>query len=55
MNDLLKTSLVLIAIIWLLRRKISMTVVMPVGSLLLALLYLLPLPELGQGSDGWGG
>jgi len=48
MNDLLKTSLVLIAIIWLLRRKISMTVVMPVGSLLLALLYLLPLHKLGQ-------
>lgn len=48
MNDLLKTSLVLIAIIWLLRRKVSMTAVMPVGSLLLALLYLLPLPDLGR-------
>ncbi len=48
MRHLLLTGLVLIFIIWLLRRKVSMTAVMPIGSLLLALLYLLPLPELGR-------
>lgn len=53
MNDLLKTSLVLIAIIWLLRRKVSMTAVMPLGSLLLALLYLLPLPDISRAA--WRG
>lgn len=53
MDDLLKTSLVLVAIIWLLRRKVSMTAVMPAGSLLLALLYLLPLQELGKAA--WRG
>lgn len=48
MHDLLKTGIVLIAIIWLLRRKISMTAVMPIGTLLLALLYLLPLKALAS-------
>lgn len=48
MRDLLITSLVLAFIIWLLRRKVSMTAVMPIGAGLLALLYLLPLPKLGQ-------
>ncbi len=48
MRHLLLTGLVLIFIIWLLRRKVSMTAVMPIGSLLLALLYLLPLHELGR-------
>lgn len=48
MRDLLTTGLVLAFIIWLLRRKVSMTAVMPIGAGLLALLYLLPLPKLGQ-------
>lgn len=48
MRDLLTTGLVLIVIVWLLRRKVSMTAVMPIGAALLALLYLLPLPRLGQ-------
>jgi len=47
MRDLLTTGLVLVFIVWLLRRKVSMTVVMPIGAGLLALLYLLPLPRLG--------
>lgn len=46
MRDLLITGLVLACIIWLLRRKVSMTAVMPVGAALLALFYLLPLPKL---------
>lgn len=48
MRDLLTTGLVLAFIVWLLRRKVSMTAVMPIGAGLLALLYLLPLPRLGQ-------
>lgn len=48
MRDLLTTGLVLAFIVWLLRRKVSMTTVMPIGAGLLALLYLLPLPRLGQ-------
>ncbi len=48
MRDLLITGLVLAFIVWLLRRKVSMTAVMPVGAGLLAFLYLLPLPSLGQ-------
>lgn len=48
MRDLLTTGLVLTFIIWLLRHKVSMTAVMPIGAGLLALLYLLPLPKLGQ-------
>jgi len=42
MADLLKTSAVLAFIIILLRRKASMAAVMPVGALLLALIYLTP-------------
>lgn len=42
MTDLLKTAAVLTVIIVLLRRKASMAAVMPVGALLLALIYLTP-------------
>lgn len=42
MPDLLKTSAVLILIIFLLRRKVSMAAVMPIGSLLLGIIYLTP-------------
>lgn len=42
MPDLLKTSSVLILIIILLRRKVSMAAVMPIGSLALAIIYLTP-------------
>lgn len=48
MRHLLLTGLVLAFIIWLLRRKVSMAAVMPIGALLLALLYLLPISELGR-------
>lgn len=42
MTDLLKTSAVLILIILLLRRKVSMAAVMPIGALVLAIIYLTP-------------
>ncbi len=42
MNDLLKTTAVLVCIVVLLRRKVSMAAVMPIGSLLLACIYLTP-------------
>src|SRR6185369_14373525 len=42
MADLLKTAAVLTIIIILLRRKASMAAVMPIGALLLALIYLTP-------------
>lgn len=42
MTDLLKTAAVLILIIALLRRKVSMSAVMPIGALLLGLVYLTP-------------
>ena len=42
MHDLLKTAAVLVLIVILLRRKVSMSAVMPIGALVLALLYLLP-------------
>ncbi|MDU0458216.1 MAG: DUF401 family protein [Geobacteraceae bacterium] len=42
MPDLLKTSAVLILIIILLRRKVSMAAVMPIGSIALAIVYLTP-------------
>jgi len=48
MRHLFLTGLVLVFIIWLLRRKVSMTAVMPIGAVLLALLYMLPLPDLGR-------
>lgn len=48
MRHLFLTGLVLVFIIWLLRRKVSMAAVMPIGAALLALLYLLPLPDLGR-------
>lgn len=48
MRHLVLTGLVLAFIIWLLRRKVSMAAVMPIGALLLALLYLLPISELGR-------
>jgi len=48
MRHLLLTGLVLAFIVWLLRRKVSMTAVMPIGAALLALLYLLPFRELGK-------
>ena len=42
MLDLLKTSIVLILIVLLLRRRISMAAVMPIGALLLGIIYLTP-------------
>ncbi|MEI6205618.1 MAG: DUF401 family protein [Desulfuromonadales bacterium] len=42
MTDLLKTSVVLILIVVLLRRKVSMAAVMPIGALVLAIIYLTP-------------
>ncbi|RII30034.1 MAG: hypothetical protein CXR30_09585 [Geobacter sp.] len=42
MADLLKTSLVLIVIVILLRRKVSMAAVMPIGAVLLGIIYLTP-------------
>jgi integral membrane protein (TIGR00529 family) len=42
MTDLLKTAVVLVLIIVLLRRKVSMAAVMPIGALVLALIYLTP-------------
>lgn len=45
MRHLFLTGLVLVFIIWLLRRKVSMTAVMPIGAGLLALLYQLPVTD----------
>jgi integral membrane protein (TIGR00529 family) len=42
MTDLLKTAAVLILIIVLLRRKVSMSAVMPIGAVVLAIIYLTP-------------
>ena len=42
MDDLLKTTVVLIFIVVLLRRKVSMAAVMPIGAVLLGLIYLTP-------------
>src|SRR6266568_2303592 len=42
MSDLLKTAVVLILIIVLLRRKVSMSAVMPIGAVLLGIVYLTP-------------
>lgn len=42
MNDLLKTAAVLILIIVLLRRKVSMSAVMPIGAAVLGIVYLTP-------------
>ena len=42
MPDLLKTAAVLILIIVLLRRKVSMAAVMPIGALVLGIIYLTP-------------
>ncbi|MDD5286634.1 MAG: DUF401 family protein [Desulfuromonadaceae bacterium] len=42
MTDLLKTSVVLVLIVVLLRRKVSMAAVMPIGAVLLAIIYLTP-------------
>ena len=42
MTDLLKTAVVLILIIVLLRRKVSMSAVMPIGALVLGIIYLTP-------------
>lgn len=42
MPDLLKTSAVLVLIIILLRRKVSMAAVMPIGAAVLAIIYLTP-------------
>jgi integral membrane protein (TIGR00529 family) len=42
MTDLLKTAAVLILIIVLLRRKVSMSAVMPIGALVLGVIYLTP-------------
>ncbi len=42
MTDLLKTAAVLILIIVLLRRKVSMSAVMPVGAIALGIIYLTP-------------
>lgn len=48
MRDILNTSIVLLIIVALLRRKVSMTAVMPIGAAVLALIYQLPLPRLGH-------
>jgi integral membrane protein (TIGR00529 family) len=48
MRHLFLTGLVLAFIIWLLRRKVSMTAVMPIGAGLLALLYRLPVADCGR-------
>lgn len=53
MNDLLKTTLVLIFIVFLLRRKTSMAAVMPIGALLLGIIYLTP-PKIFL-SAAWSG
>jgi integral membrane protein (TIGR00529 family) len=42
MTDLLKTCAVLVLIVILLRRKVSMAAVMPIGALVLAIIYLTP-------------
>lgn len=42
MNDILKTTAVLVFIVILLRRKVSMAAVMPIGALALGVLYLTP-------------
>ncbi len=42
MNDLLKTVAVLILIVVLLRRKVSMAAVMPIGAVVLGIIYLTP-------------
>jgi len=42
MTDLLKTAAVLVLIIVLLRRKVSMSAVMPIGAVVLAIIYLTP-------------
>lgn len=42
MSDLIKTTAVLIVIVILLRRKVSMAAVMPIGALLLGVIYLTP-------------
>ncbi len=42
MTDLLKTASVLILIIVLLRRKVSMSAVMPIGAVMLGLIYMTP-------------
>jgi len=42
MTDLLKTTFVLIVIVILLRRKVSMAAVMPIGAVLLGIIYLTP-------------
>lgn len=42
MTDLLKTALVLVLIIVLLRRKVSMSAVMPIGAIVLGIIYLTP-------------
>lgn len=42
MTDLLKTAAVLVLIVLLLRRKVSMAAVMPIGAVVLAFLYLTP-------------
>ena len=42
MTDLLKTGAVIVCIIILLRRKVSMAAVMPIGALFLSLIYLTP-------------
>jgi uncharacterized protein len=48
MRHLFLTGLVLAFIVWLLRRKVSMTAVMPIGAGLLALLYQLPVVDCGR-------
>ena len=42
MTDLLKTTAVLVFIVILLRRKVSMAIVMPIGALFLGCIYLTP-------------
>ncbi len=42
MTDLIKTGAVIVCIIILLRRKVSMAAVMPIGALLLGIIYLTP-------------
>lgn len=53
MHHLLFTGIVLLSIIFLLRKKVSMAIVMPVGTILLAALYLVP--PLTAAASAWRG
>jgi len=50
MVDLLKTAAVMAVIVLLLRRKVSMSAVMPIGAVLLGIIYLTPPSPISQGN-----